>query len=363
MKVLLFSTQWPEYMISLANSMAKHANTTLMLPSNHRFTEEHKTLISKEVKFVPYHVVFHKSIRDNFFLLKNILRTIWEIKPHILHIQANGHRLFYWIALFKPWNTKIINTIHDPEKHLGDRVSRQIKDNTVKFLSPLFTKKYIVHGIALKDELAKSYKVGNKKIVSIPHGHFEIYKSFTDTTFKVNHKDYILFFGRIWKYKGLQYFIDAANIVLLKYPNTIFYIVGQGEDLNNYKFDLANKNNFTIINRRVSLAEANIIYQNALITVLPYVEATQSGVIPVSYAFAKPVIATNVGSIGEMVIDGKTGFLIEKRNSAQIAEKLIEVLENDELITKMGKEAYKFAKENLSWDLIAQSTYDVYCEQ
>ena len=67
----------------------------------------------------------------------------------------------------------------------------------------------------------------------------------------------------------------------------------------------------------------------------------------------KPVIATNVGGIPELIKDGETGFLVEKGNHEQIIEKISFLLENPEIVGKMGTAGRKFIEENFSWEKIA----------
>jgi glycosyltransferase involved in cell wall biosynthesis len=71
--------------------------------------------------------------------------------------------------------------------------------------------------------------------------------------------------------------------------------------------------------------------------VLPYVEASQSGVVPTAYGFKKPIIATNVGSIDEIVDDGKTGLIVPCQDPRALAEAIIKLLNDDELRKKWGK--------------------------
>lgn len=359
MKILLFSTQWPEYMIELANSMANYGRVSLMLPSNHRLSPNHLKLIDKRVDFRPFHLVLHKSIRDNTKMLWSILNSIWKVRPDIMHIQANGHRLFYWIFLLKPTRSKIINTIHDPVKHTGDKASSQIKDRTVISWSRIFTKKFIVHGEVLKVQLGKSYRVDPRKIHVIPHGHFGIYRQLQRHPVE-EETGAILFFGRIWKYKGIQHFIEAGNRVVEKFPKTKFYIVGAGEDISTYLEKIRHPKNFVIVNRRVPIEEAGEYFERSSVVVLPYLEATQSGVIPVAYAYAKPVIATNVGAIPEVVIDGQTGFLINPADPALLTKKIIYLLQNPLKRVEMGQEALHFAHSSLSWEKIAEKTFTLY---
>tara|TARA_B100000586_G_scaffold83807_1_gene59367 strand:- start:2002 stop:2280 length:279 start_codon:yes stop_codon:yes gene_type:complete len=68
----------------------------------------------------------------------------------------------------------------------------------------------------------------------------------------------------------------------------------------------------------------------------------------------KPVVATNVGGIPEMMIDGKTGFLVQQGNHEQLVKKLTLLLEDKELAKKMGSNGHKFIEETFNWELIAK---------
>src|SRR5690606_19052123 len=100
--------------------------------------------------------------------------------------------------------------------------------------------------------------------------------------------------------------------------------------------------------------------EQASIVVLPYIEATQSGVIPIAYAYGKPVIASRVGGLPNIVVDNETGFLVEPRSAEQIAERIIFLLQNPQERKRMGDSAYSYAMTELSWDRIADSTMKVY---
>lgn len=360
MKVLLFSAQWPEYMIELANALAELEETHLMLPTNHRFTPRHRELISSKVRFIPYRIISHQSRRQGLPLAILILFHIWRIRPDILHIQSNGGYPFLWVFKFLPRKTKVVNTIHDPVLHIGDKPSLKAHNQRLVDMAIQYTDHYIVHGEFLKKQLAESYKVSTDRISVIPHGHFEIYKKFTSKPLPKEEPLSVLFFGRIWRYKGLQHYIDAANLVIDNLPEARFYIVGTGDDLSTYQFDENKKDHFIIVNERVSLEEATYYYAKSAFVVLPYLDATQSGIIPVAYAFSKPVIATRVGAIPEVILEGKTGFLVEPNDVKALAERMELLLREKKMRIEMGKASYKFALDILGWDRIGSVVLAVY---
>jgi glycosyltransferase involved in cell wall biosynthesis len=69
----------------------------------------------------------------------------------------------------------------------------------------------------------------------------------------------------------------------------------------------------------------------------------------------KPVIATNVGGNPEMMVDGKTGFLVEKGNPEQLIKKISLLLEDENLAKKMGNEGHKFVEETFNWELVTKN--------
>lgn len=360
MKILLFSAQWPEYMIELANALAEKEKVWLMQAVNHRFTPKHRELVSKKVRFVPYRVIAHQSRRLGIPSALHILFILWRVRPDVLHIQANGGYPFLWVFRFMPRKTKVVNTIHDPVLHLGDEPSRRAYNQQVIDVAKKYTHRYIVHGSYLKQQLAQAYNVASNIISVIPHGHFEIYKAFRQLDTPIEDSDYVLFFGRVWPYKGLQYLIDAAEILIPENPELKFYIVGDGEPISNYRISPSYSKNIIVIQRYVPNSQVAHFFERCKCVVMPYIEATQSGVIPIATAFAKPTVATSVGSIPEAIIDGQTGFLVEARNSKMLARKIQLIVQDSSLATRMGEMAYNFAHHNLSWKHIAELTSETY---
>jgi len=136
----------------------------------------------------------------------------------------------------------------------------------------------------------------------------------------------LLFFGLIRTYKGLPHLIKALPRVLQRVDCTLL-IVGEFYEAKTQCLKLINSlglaSNIRIIDRFVPDKEVSLYFSAADLVVLPYESATQSGIIPISYAFERPVVATRVGGLPEAVRDGETGFLVPPRDPAALAEAII----------------------------------------
>jgi glycosyltransferase involved in cell wall biosynthesis len=288
----------------------------------------------------------------------NFLKAIQKEKPDIIHLQQPHH---LWNLLLFPLRKKypILATVHDAEPHIGfERLHKIIARNwNFKYLSRAF----IVHGQVEKDRLEKSLgSLGiKKKCYVVSHGDYSFFTKYSKTD--IQEINAVLFFGQITQYKGLEYLLKASPLISKKIPDAKIIIAGKG-DLRKYANLMETIDNIEIHNRYIPNEEVAMFFQRAKVVVLPYVHASQSGIIPIAYAFKKPVVVTNVGSIPEVVEDGKTGFIVPLRDSESLAEAIIKLLSNDELRKEMGKNAYIKMKRELSWDKIAEKTLVVYGE-
>ena len=266
---------------------------------------------------------------------------------------------YLYIPMIHLWNpivnflskkAKIITTIHDVTQHKGEESF--IMDSLRKIVLKQ-SHRVIILSESLRKKLV-SQKVKNDIISVIPHANFSYYSE----NFEISNKNYdnetILFFGRINPYKGLDILLEAMKIVIKSYPKIKLNIVGNG-DISSY-LDLVEqiKNNLELNVRWIKDEEVEGFFSRADFVVVPYIEASQSGVIPLSYSMGLPVIASNIGGIPEQVLDGETGYLVEPKDIKGLAEKIIFMIGNKEKVKILGNNAYTFAKEKLSWEGSAQ---------
>ena len=113
----------------------------------------------------------------------------------------------------------------------------------------------------------------------------------------------------------MHYLIQAEPLITASLPNVKIMISGRGDDLEHYRKLMVHPEQFVIDNEYIPDDKVAALFRRASVVVLPNIEATQSGVIPLAYTFGKPVVATTVGSLPEMVDDGDTGLLVPPRDA------------------------------------------------
>jgi glycosyltransferase involved in cell wall biosynthesis len=356
MKVVLFDTgSFVQWVIPLANSLSKSNDIILIIPNT--TSEDFLQQISPKVNLQ----IFEQTrIRNpkSFLVTAEIINKIIKFGPDIIHIQSHGG-LWFSIQSFFLRKHKIVNEVHDIIPHIGDQRSKNKGYSVMSFFAKYLTSHYVVHGKNLKKQLTKEYNIDKNKVSIIPLGNLSIYQKPDSKSFD-EVPNMILFFGRIWRYKGLEFLIKSEPLISKIIPNLKIVIAGEGESFDKYDKMIINRDNFLIKNYRIPNEELSELFQKAAVVVLPYIEATQSGIISIAFAYGKPVVITNVGSLSEVVEDGKHGFVVTPRDEKALAEAIIRLLEDNDLRNSMGRNAHLCGKTNLSWDQIAQTSIEIY---
>jgi glycosyltransferase involved in cell wall biosynthesis len=98
----------------------------------------------------------------------------------------------------------------------------------------------------------------------------------------------------------------------------------------------------------------------ARVVVLPYRSATQSGALQVAYAYGRPVVATRVGALPEVVEEGESGFVVAPESPAELAEAILKLVDDPEGAERMGNHARRLSETKHSWSTIAAGIVAVY---
>ena len=136
----------------------------------------------------------------------------------------------------------------------------------------------------------------------------------------------ILFFGFIIDYKGLEVLLEAISIIKNKLDVKLI-IAGEFYSNKEKYFNLIDKlelkNNIHLFTDFIPTSEVKYYFSACDVVILPYKDATQSGIVQIAMNFRKPIIATNVGGLGEVIHENKTGFIVDAKNPSQLAEAIL----------------------------------------
>jgi glycosyltransferase involved in cell wall biosynthesis len=354
MKIAWITYDFEEYSAHHVNAMASEHDVLLVMPKPDGLMPNYCLNPSIE------HYSFEKPrLRQPFRQWKSIrqiLERVERFQPDVVHFQQ-GHMWFNF-ALKSLRRYPLVITIHDPRHHAGDGASKKTPQWLIDYG---FRKAHhvIVHGEALADQVHNLFGIPRSNIHVIPliaiGGEIE-------SSSELGEPGCVLFFGRIWDYKGLHYLIEAAPLVAKKIPHVKFVIAGEGDDFQKYRDLIGESPLFEVHNRWISDEERAEMFRRSSVVVLPYTEATQSAVVPVAYNFSRPVVGTRVGALAECIDDGTTGFLVPPRDPESLAVAIVQILENDSLRLKMGMAGKQKLNRECSPEVVAQSTLRVYSE-
>jgi alpha-maltose-1-phosphate synthase len=355
MRIVLLSYAFYDYTIQLANSLSKANSVLLILP---------RSTPRLNLGILNSNVTLHLMQKFGFCDPRNLLiyhqtmNMINTYKPEAVHFQFNFRWMFF-LPILRKYPSVV--TIHDVVPHLGTSFLNSRFQRFNVFLMSRFFNQIIVNGETLKEQLISEYSIPRKKINAVPiWGHnVQIIKKYSESTYSEKGKT-VLFFGNISKYKGVEYLIKAEPLISRELPGTKIVIAGKGKYFEVCKKLIVNRDNFEIHNHYINDKKAADLFQNCSLVVLPYIDASQSGVVPLAYAFKKPVIATNVGCLPEIVDDGKTGYIVPPKDPDTLAQKIIKLLKNEGLRELMGENAYRKLETDLSCDSISKQITAVY---
>lgn len=349
------------YTSQLANSLCDENEVHTLLPCHSDTGYFHSQVMIHGIK-APASVFYTFILSFNIIALYRMIKNINSVSPEVIHI-LNTHPWNVFICKFCNGPKMRVFTLHDPVPHERSLAGRpaQFLLSCIERLTIRWSDRIIVHGIRQKDSCI-AMGIPREKVDVIPHGDYSFFTRYAKKNYIRSEKKIVLFFGRIEPYKGIEYFIEAANEVSANIPDSLFIIAGDG-NFKPYNGLIQNKTIFRVINRYIEDQEVAELFSIADAVVLPYISGTQTGVIPIAYAFKKPVVATDVGSIPEVVEDGTTGLIVPPRDAKNLSRAIIRLLSDRKLAETMGENAYRKMNKELSWGLVSKKLASIYFRQ
>jgi len=333
----------PVFSLELAKALSKYFDVKCFISKNISNFEEWSL---SNVKFQTFQTFTGSIVKDSIFIplrVKIIVQSILDYDPNIV-LFTMLHPFNWAIAkkLKKSKKIHIYDIVHDPVSHKGERL-------WVKFLQKL-EMKYPDKIVTLSKTFYYYFKKKNIDVLYIPHPVMHLgnaCKEIAEIAKLPKEKVKILFIGRIDKYKGLEYLFEAYSLLENK-ENAVLIVAGNGK-ISRRTLPGENKN-LLIINRWLENAEITYLIKSCDLVVLPYVHATQSGVLAVAFAHQKPVVVTATGALPEQVEYGKLGLIVPSRDSYALASAMDFFIDNQNQYLKSDFESKVNNSEFFTWE-------------
>lgn len=331
-----------------------------MIPRNHEYINRVVGGMKRRGVEVVLLKPFHYSTPSN------LLRMLMErgrgcdlVHVHWLYIFP--HRLV--MEFFSSWTRmlgiKVIWEVHNILPHNWTESDRTISRRFVERADGL-----ILHDRQDLDRIRELLCIDPvKPHVVAPHGNFigsyrnDMTRDAARSKLGIGMDEKVLLcFGFIRKNRGYEYLMDALE----RTEGISLVIAGRIEDKDVHREIVRRADGnpgVRIFTGWIPDDDVQLYFNACDVVVLPYTEITTSGVLPLAYSFGKPVITTSIGGMNNMVTR-KTGRVVPPKDSARLAEAIRGIFcENTE---EMGKFAFLFAEENLSWDRNIDAMIDLY---
>ena len=279
-------------------------------------------------------ILSKKRPYDISFLIQ-LLGMIKDINPDIIHCRNGLTAINYGGLCAKLLRIPLICSIHGHTNFLKKSFGLKFSIWMMKQSSAVIAVSYSIK----QDLLTK--KIPKQKIKVIHNGiALNNYKIKTSTKISSNNL-MIVSVGSLRPVKGHRFLILAVKEIIKEFPNIKLLIIGDGplrNILENLVKKMGLRNNISFLGIKNNVLD---IMATSSLIVVPSLSEGISNVLLEAMLIKKPVVATNVGGNPEVVINGKTGLLVEKENPFVLAKAIITLLKNPELREKMGKEGYK----------------------
>ena len=309
-----------------------------------------------------------------------LIRYAATARPKVFHILWNNKFEFFdrtiLMLYYKLCGKKIALTAHNV--NIGRRDSRDSHLNrlTLKIQYRLVDHIF-VHTEQMREELRADFGVREQAItvliyplnIAVPDTQLTPDEAKAQLGIRDGERT-ILFFGAIAPYKGLDFLVTAFQRIIARDAKHRLIIAGRPKGgCEKYWADVQETISRTIDRTQV-IQDINYIpdqklelyFKAADVIVLPYREIFQSGILFLAYSFGLPVVAADVGSLRETIIEGRTGFVCRPRDPVDLAKTIERYFESDLFKGLNGtrKDIREYAKARHSRDPVGQITRDVY---
>lgn len=280
----------------------------------------------------------------SLLVMRKIFKSLKDFHYDLINVIGQNLFSISLSSLLHSWNLPVIHSFHEVlESHL---------DNSSLYpgIEKLINKGIRINVFSEKSakDLKRVSDISSQQLSVIQFGLFSGYREYGDVEIPelTGTENYILFYGYIEKYKGLDILYEAINLIVHLPVKVVVAGRGYQPVLERIKED----ERFILINRWLGNAELATLIRHSKCVVCPYLSASQSGIPQTVFNFDRPIIASDIESFEDVIHNGLNGIIVSRNKVSELAEAIKQLLNNNELYYRM----VEYLKHNREYDSIAE---------
>jgi glycosyltransferase involved in cell wall biosynthesis len=354
-RIAILAPHFPEETLRQAVATGERADV-LLIANEERVQREFKDRPLPKSERVKIKNLKFTSVLDPFRVVWSLLR----FRPDVLHIHEASGQLRAAICAFativmRP-RCRIVLSVHDPKPHLGrdtDVVKR------IGWLRPFVRRRahaIIVHGEHCRAEYNEEIKVPGQTVITSLLGTLLA----DDPSGRPIQEGalHVLAFGRMEKYKGLETLCVAAELLWERRADIRLMVIGGGPELDRLEGRLRNIPSVTVENGFAPAARLVRAFRDVDCVVMPYLSASQSGILTSAFGNQRFVVASRVGGLQDVLEEGVNGLFVLPGDAVNLADTLECVAKDPKLRLRLMEGASRTASERLRWEKLVSDYWD-----
>jgi glycosyltransferase involved in cell wall biosynthesis len=343
-RVLVACDWFLKYAVSQASALARAGAQVELLCRTHALEfggshEERAALLDKldgvRYRELPGRISALPSLAHTV----RMRRAIREWRPDLVHAHDNSDPRILAIVSGFP---RVV-TVHDPTPHPGQptlsRLEQAVRRRWLTGADAL-----VVHGAELEEDIPDWMRA--RATWSVPHG-----SEVALAPLPVPDRRCVLLFGRLEPYKGVDVLARAMDRVWAERPETMLLVAGVGAAAG----DVPDDPRVELRLEYIPEVELDALFGRSSLVVLPYVQASQSGVAALALGRGVPTLVSDAGALPEMALDDS--FVVRAGDETALADAILAHLDHG---AELRARALEFARARLSWDACATRSLELY---
>lgn len=358
LRVAIYAPHFAEYSYRLAAGLARHCDVRLVL--NRKDANQQWNLA-----WIPSASPFDTRIRDlslrryGTIGLPTSFLDVLAFRPDVIHChECPEYFTAGLMELLRLTSLPSVLTVHDAIPHSEGGSGTNTSEERLRDRMRAGATHVTVHGQSCVADFARASPDYRGEVTSSMHGVLMVPATKGTPIQPVEGR--ILFFGRMWAYKGLDVFLDAIDLLSKRGVRHQAVIAGRGPEMARFGVRMAGMASVNAIDSYISPEDTSTLFQSAEIVALPYKDASQSGVLASAFGNHRPVVASATGGIPDVVTDGANGLLVPPADPTALADALERVLTSRPLAASLTEGARQTAAGPLNWDHIADNLLTTY---